>query len=147
MSLLLGTRNFASQTVEANEIVSLGSVYRRYCKKYNGVRTFDFDSNEVILQQNGLYHITVTAVASASEAGNVTLSLFENGLAVPGAFSTETITTPTTELRTLVIDYYALVDSTCVLGCNSVVNKAISLVNTGVEAIYSSVTMNVERVL
>ena len=147
MSLLLGTKNFASQTVEANEIVSLGSVYRKYCKRVNGVKTFEFDSSEVILQRTGLYHITATAVASGTEAGNVTLSLYENGLAIPGAFSTQTITTPTTELRTLVIDYYVMVDSACVLGCNSVVNKAISLVNTGVEAVYSSVVLNVEKVL
>ena len=147
MSLLLGTKNFASQTVESNEIVSLGSVYRKYCRRVDGVKTFDFDSSEVILQRTGVYHITATAVVAGSEAGDVTLSLFENGIAVPGAFSTQTITTPTTELRTLVIDYYVMVDSTCVLGCNSVVNKAISLVNTGVEAIYSSVVLNVEKVL
>lgn len=147
MSLLLGTKNFASQTVEENEIVSLGSVYRKYCRRVDGVKTFEFDSSEVILQRTGVYHITATAVVAGSEAGDVTLSLFENGIAVPGAFSTQTITTPTTELRTLVIDYYVMVDSTCVLGCNSVVNKAISLVNTGVEAIYSSVVLNVEKVL
>ena len=147
MSLLLGTKNFASQTVEANEIVSLGSVYRKYCKRVNGVKTFEFDSSEVILQRTGLYHVTATAVASGTESGDVTLSLYENGLAIPGAFSTQTITTPTTELRTLVIDYYVMVDSACVLGCNSVVNKAISLVNTGVEAVYSSVVLNVEKVL
>lgn len=147
MSLLLGTKNFASQTVEENEIVSLGSVYRKYCRRVDGVKTFEFDSSEVILQRTGVYHITATAVVAGSEAGDVTLSLFENGIAVPGAFSTQTITTPTTELRTLVIDYYVMVDSTCVLGCNSVVNKAISLVNTGIEAIYSSVVLNVEKVL
>ena len=147
MSLLLGTKNFASQTVEENEIVSLGSVYRKYCRRVNGVKTFEFDSSEVILQRSGVYHITATAVASGAAAGDLTLSLFENGIAIPGAFSTQTITTPTTELRTLVIDYYVMVDTTCVLGCNSVVNKAISLVNTGVEATYSSVVLNVEKVL
>lgn len=147
MSLLLGTKNFASQTVEENEIVSLGSVYRKYCRRVNGVKTFEFDSSEVILQRSGVYHITATAVANGAEAGDLTLSLFENGIAIPGAFSTQTITTPTTELRTLVIDYYVMVDTTCVLGCNSVVNKAISLVNTGVEATYTSVVLNVEKVL
>ena len=147
MSLLLGTKNFASQTVEENEIVSLGSVYRKYCRRVNGVKTFEFDSSEVILQRSGVYHITATSVASGVEAGDLTLSLSENGIAIPGAFSTQTITTPTTELRTLVIDYYVMVDTTCVLGCNSVVNKAISLVNTGVEATYSSVVLNVEKVL
>lgn len=145
--LLIGTRNTTTQDVLPNGNVELGSVYRRYCKKINGTRTFDFIGEDVILQQNGIYHITVTAVVSASAAGNVTLSLYENGVAAPGAFSTETITTPDTELRTLVIDYYALVDTTCVLGCNSTLAKEISLVNTGIEATYTSVTMNVEKVV
>ena len=145
--LLLGTKNFASQDVVANGIVNLGAVYRKYCRRINGVRTFDFDGNDIILQQSGMYHITVVAVASGDEAGIVTLSLYENGILVPGAVSSETITTPETELRTLTIDYYALVDDTCVLGNVATVQKAISLVNTGVSASYSSIIVNVEKVV
>ena len=145
--LLLGTRNITTQNVVENGNVQLGSVYRKYCKRINGTRTFDFIGEDVILQQNGIYHITVTAVVSAAEAGNVTLSLFENGVQAPGALSTETITTPTTELRTLVIDYYTLVDTTTILGCTSTINKELSLVNTGIEATYTSVTMNIDKVV
>lgn len=145
--LLLGTKNFASQNVVTNGIVQLGNVYRRYCKRINGTRTFEFDNSDIILQQSGIYHITVTAVGSGADAGTLAIQLYENGVPVPGAFSNETITTPDTELRTLTIDYFVLVDSTCVLGCNSTVAKAISLVNTGVEATYTSVVVNVEKVL
>ena len=145
--LLLGTKNFASQDVVENAIVNLGAVYRKYSRRINGVRTFDFDGNDIILQQSGMYHITVTAVASGDEAGVMTLALYENGIAVPGAISSETITTPETELRTFVIDYYALVDSTCVLGNTAVLQKAISLVNTGVAGTYTSVVVNVEKVV
>ena len=145
--LLLGTKNFASQNVVTNGIVQLGNVYRRYCKRINGTRTFEFDNSDIILQQSGIYHITVTAVGSGADAGTLALQLYENGEAVSGAFANETITTPDTELRTLTIDYFVLVDSTCVLGCNSTVAKAISLVNTGVEATYTSVVVNVEKVL
>lgn len=145
--LILGTRNVTTQDVVENGNVQLGSVYRRYCKRINGTRTFDFIGEDVILQQNGIYHITITAVVSAATAGNVTLALFENGVAAPSAFATETITTPNTELRTLVIDYYALVDTTCVLGCNSTVAKELSLVNTGIEATYTNVVMNIDKVV
>ena len=145
--LLIGAKNFTSQDVIANGILNLGAVYRRYCKRVNGIRTFDFDGNNIVLQQSGIYHITVTAVASGDVAGDITLSLFENGIAVPGAVSTQTITTPDTELRTLTIDYYTLVDSTCVLGNSAVAQKAISLVNTGVDATYTSVIMNVDKVV
>ncbi len=145
--LLLGTRNIATQDVVTNGNVELGSIYRRYCKRINGTRTFDFTGEDVILQQNGIYHITVTAVASGSAAGVVALQLYENGFAVPGAFANETITTADTEFRTLVIDYYTLVDTTTVLGCNSTVAKELSLVNTGIEATYTNVIMNIDKVV
>lgn len=145
--LVIGTKNFTSQEVLANGILNLGAVYRRYCKRINGTRTFDFDGNDIVLQQSGMYHITATAVASGQVAGDVTLSLFENGVAVSGIVSTETITTPDTEFRTLVLDYYVLVDSACVLGNVATVSKAISLVNTGVDATYTSVVLNVDKVV
>lgn len=145
--LLIGTKNFATQDVVTNGIIQLGNVYRRYCRKINGVKTFEFDNTDVILQQSGMYHITVTAVGSGSAAGTLAIQLYENGVPVPGVFSNETITTPDTELRTLTLDYFVLVDSTCVLGQTSTVAKAISLVNTGVEATYTSVVMNIEKVL
>ena len=147
MALLLGTRNFATQEVLTNGIIQLGNVYRRYCKKINGIRTFEFDNSDIILQQSGIYHITVTAVVSGAEAGTLAIQLYENGFAVPGVFSNETITTPDTELRTLTLDYFVLVDSACVLGCNSTVAKAISVVNTGVEATFTSIVVNIEKVL
>lgn len=146
-TLLIGTRNFATQDVVTNGIIQLGNVYRRFCRKINGVKTFEFDNSDVILQQSGIYHITVTAVGSGAEAGTLAIQLYENGFAVPGVISNETITTADTELRTLTLDYFVLVDSTCVLGCNSTVAKAISLVNTGVEATFTSVVMNVEKVV
>jgi len=146
-TLLIGTRNFATQDVVTNGIIQLGNVYRRFCRKINGVKTFEFDNSDVILQQSGIYHITVTAVGSGAEAGTLAIQLYENGFAVPGVISNETITTADTELRTLTLDYFVLVDSTCVLGCTSTVAKAISLVNTGVEATFTSVVMNVEKVV
>ena len=144
---LIGTRNFTSQTVEANEIINLGSVYRKFCQRINNTPTFSFDGNDVSLQQSGMYHITATLTFSATAAGDVVVSLFENGLAVPGITATETITTATTEFRTVTLDYFALVDSACVLGNIATVAKAISLVNTGIEATFTSVVMNIEKVI
>lgn len=147
MSLLLGTKNFAIQNVPTGGLVELGNVYRRFCRKINGIKTFEFDNSDINLQQDGIYHITVTAVGSGAEAGTLAIQLYENGVPVSGAFSNETITTPDTELKTLTIDYFTLVDSACILGCNSTVAKAISVVNTGVEATYTSVVVNVEKVV
>lgn len=146
MSLLVGTKNVATQDVAALGLISLGSTYRRYCKKNScGVRTFDVGATSITIQQQGIYHITATMVASGDTAGIVTVQLLENGTAIPGAFSSETITTADTELRTFVIDYYILVDDVCLLGTNSTAAISISLQNTGVAATFTSVIVNVEK--
>lgn len=146
MSLLIGVKNTTSQTVDALGAINLGAVYRRYCKKNNcGFRTFETDATSVTLQQQGIYHVTVTLVGTATAAGDVTVSLLENAIAT--AFTTETVTTPVTELHTFVIDQYVIVDNVTLLGSNTVAAKTLSLQNTGVEATFTSVTFNVEKVV
>ena len=148
MNLLLGVKNTTPQSVIALGTIDLGSVYRRYCKKNScGIRTFDSTSQSISLQQQGIYHVTATLVGTGTIAGDVTVQLLVNGEPVSGAFSTETITTPTTELRTFVIDSYILVDEACLLGTSSTIAKTISLQNTGVEATFTSVVVNVEKVI
>lgn len=148
MNLLLGVKNTTPQSVIALGTIDLGSVYRRYCKKNScGIRTFDSTSQSISLQQQGIYHVTATLVGTGTIAGDVTVQLLVNGEPVSGVFSTETITTPTTELRTFVIDSYILVDEACLLGTSSTIAKTISLQNTGVEATFTSVVVNVEKVV
>lgn len=148
MNLLLGVKNTTPQSVIALGTIDLGSVYRRYCKKNScGIRTFDSTSQSISLQQQGIYHVTATLVGTGTIAGDVTVQLLVNSEPVLGAFSTETITTPTTELRTFVIDSYILVDEACLLGTSSTIAKTISLQNTGVEATFTSVVVNVEKVI
>ena len=144
--LLLGTKNISTQTVLADGIINIGSVYRKYCKKDRcGTTTFARSSQDVTLQQEGIYHVTATFVASGDTAGVVTIQLVENGIEAEGAFASETITTADTELRTLVIDYYILVDKDCVLGNESTIAKTISFLNTGIAATFTSVIVNVSK--
>ena len=148
MSLLIGIKNTTTQTVPALGTIDLGSVYRRYCKKNNcGIKTFDTTSTSVTVQHPGIYHLTVTAVGSGNDAGIVTIQLLENGTAVAGALSSETITTADTELRTFVIDTYVLIDDVVLLGNNSTFVKTLSLQNTGVAATFTSVVINLEKVV
>lgn len=145
--LLLGVRNLAEQDLEVGEIVNLGSAYRRYVKKDYGVSTFTFNGTSLTLNRGGIYHVTATAIVSAPVAGVVTLSLFSNGVAIPGAITSETITTADTELRTMVIDTYVLVDNNCVLGTSSTTAQNLTLVNTGVASTVSNVVVNIDKVL
>lgn len=146
--LLIGVKNTGTQTVLADGLVNIGSVYRRYCKKNAcGVPAFARTANDISLQHSGIYHLTATFVASAPAAGDVTVQLLVNGQVVDGAFATETITTATTEFRTMVIDYYVLVDKDCILGRESTIAQTISFQNTGVDATFTSVVVNVDKVV
>lgn len=148
MSLLLGVRNTTTQSVPALGTIDFGSVYRRYCKKNQcGARTFETTSTSISLQHQGIYHVTATLVGTGTTAGVVTVQLLEDGVAIPSAFSSETITTPATELRTFVIDTYILVDDACLLGRSTTVAKTISLQNTGVASTFTSVVVNVDKVV
>ena len=145
--LLIGTKNTNTQTVLADGTIDIGSVYRKYCKKNSCcVPTFSRTSTDITLQQSGIYHVTATFVGTGESAGNLTVQLLENGVVVPGALSTETITTPTTEIHTFVIDYYIIVDCDNVLGNNSVVSKTISFENAStIDATFTNVVVNITK--
>lgn len=148
MALILGLKNTTSQTVLTNGLINLGSAYRKYCKRTaQCLPTFVSSGTSVTLNGTGIYHITATLTGSGTAAGNLTAQLFENGVAIPGALATSTITTANTEIRSLTIDYYIKVDSECVLGNWAVSPKTLTLVNTGVGATYTSVVFNVEKVV
>lgn len=146
-NLIIGVKNTGSQSVLTDGLINIGSPYRRYDKKCRNTARFAFNetSNSISLQQEGIYHITAVIVGSGDVAGVVAVQLLEDGNVVDGVFSSQSITTPDTELRTFVLDYFVLVDKTCLLGCNSTVAKTISLQNTGVEATFTSVVVNVEK--
>ena len=146
--LLIGTKNTGTQTLLTDGVIDIGSVYRKYCKKNEcGIGAFSRSANDVTLNHSGIYHVTATFVASAPAAGTVTVQLLLNGEAVDGAFASETITTPTTELRTMVIDYYVLVDKDFILNTASTIAQTISFANTGDDATFTSVVVNVDKVV
>jgi hypothetical protein len=146
--LLIGVKNTGTQTVLADGLVNIGSVYRKYCKKNAcGFPAFARTANDITFNHSGIYHLTATFVVSAPAAGDVTVQLLVNGQVVDGAFATETITTATTEFRTMVIDYYVLVDKDCILNTESTIAETISFQNTGVDATFTSVVVNVDKVV
>ena len=146
--LLLGTKNVGTQTVLADGQINIGSVYRRFCKANNcGTPAFSATANGITLNHAGIYHVTATLVGTGETAGLVSVQLAENGNLIPGAISSETITTATTEFRTFVIDYYIKVDKDLVLGYPTTDAKTISLVNVSdaIDATFTSVVLNVTK--
>lgn len=148
--LLIGLKNFGTQTVLADGIVNVGSTYRKFCKKNRcGMPAFATTSNGVTLNHEGIYHITATFVGTASAAGDVTIQLALNGIPVDGALTTQTVTTADTEVRTFVIDYYVKVDSNCVLGVTSVDTQTVTFVNVSdaIDVTLTDVVINVDKVV
>ena len=100
---LLGTRNATTQALTTGASVNLGEVYRKFCRKNScGVKAFEFNSNSISLQHSGIYHVTATITFTAPVAGLVIFQLTDNGVAIPSALASETITTATTEVKTTI---------------------------------------------
>ena len=145
---ILGTQTTAAQTVLEGGEIAVGNSYRKYCRKNScGTPVFSLTNTGITLNWDGVYHVSAVFVGTGSEAGNIAVQMFENGVAIPAAVSTQTVTTPETEIRTLTIDYFVLVDNTCVLGNNTTVAKTLTFENVGVGASFSSVVINIEKEL
>lgn len=144
--LFLGTKNTNSQTLLVGDFIDLGNVYRRYIKSFNGIKTFNVDDTTISIQQEGVYHLTAIITFVGTETGDASFQLFENGVAIDGAVATESVATATTEFNNVVLDYYILVDKTCVLGSPSI-NSNIQIQLDGIGVTISNVVVNIDKVL
>lgn len=121
-------------TVAANAIIPLSSIVRRHLGNIN------LSGNSVTINDCGsnYYLVSVNATFTAPAAGEVTLNLQQNSNNVTGATASTTITTATTETRSLAFTAVIRTFNNCGI-------DALSIVNTGVEAVFSNVTMTVVK--
>ena len=82
-------------SVAANGVLPLTTIARRLG------RAITNGSNSVVLNVPGYYEINVTETFTAPAAGTVTLKLQRGSEDIPGATASTTITTATTEVRSL----------------------------------------------
>lgn len=84
---LIQTANSSQQNVAVNSIISLGSTLRRFgCNcRLNG--------NAIELRGEGYYAIDVDTTVTPTAAGNVTVTLFKDGVAIPSATATNSVST------------------------------------------------------
>lgn len=125
--------NTAETTVETNGVLTLGNIVRRPCNK-----NLMLIGNElqVLDQYSNYYDVTVSLTFTAATAGDVTVVLEQNGVPVVGATGTETITTANTETRTISFSSTIRATAGCAL-------DTLSLVNTGIPATFSNITIRV----
>lgn len=129
-SIFVGTPT--SAVVAAGGVLPLTSILRRQCGCISAL-----GSDSVILDRPGYYKVTATATFTAPAAGVVALRLTQDGNPVPGVTASTTITTATTEVRSLAVS--GVVRVTC---CNG--SSALQLVNNGVAITTSNIALDVE---
>ena len=117
--------------VLANGIIPLTTIQRR-----RG-RSVQNGTNSILLNTPGYYKITGSVTFTAPAAGVVNVQLQKNNVDVPGITSGTTITTATTEVRTLNISGIVRVY------CNEDI-ATLTLVNNGVAITIQNVALDVE---
>ena len=120
-----------NESVLLNGIIPLETIARRRgcaCQK---------SGDGVLLTKPGYYKITGSVTFTAPAAGVATIAAKKDGAAIPGVTASTTITTATTENRTLNIS--GIIRVGCCGG-----EPTITLVNTGVAVTISNVSLDVE---
>ena len=120
-----------NSSVLANGIIPLTTVQRR-----RG-RVIQNGTNSVLLNAPGYYKVTGSITFTAPVAGIITAQLQKNNINVSGVTASATITTATTEVRTLNISGIVRVY------CNEDV-ATLTLVNTGLAITVQNVALDVE---
>lgn len=84
---LIQTSNQSTQTVAVNSVIAPGTVIRRYgcnCR---------LSGNGIEIDGAGYYEVDATITVTPDAVGNVTVALFKDGVQVPGAIATGSVTT------------------------------------------------------
>ena len=120
-----------TSTVPADGILPLTTIVRRRGS------SVEQSNDSIVLGASGYYKVSLIATFTAPTAGIVTLQLRQDGVAVQGATASTTITTATTEVRSLSID--AIVRVSCCAG-----PVTLTILNSGVAINTSNIAINVE---
>ena len=129
---LIDVATTTSSAVVAGGVLPLATITRKRGNEIN------LSGNSIAITDCGsnYYLVSVTATFTAPVAGIVTLNVQQNGANVVGATASTTITTATTEQRSL--SFSKIVRT---LNGNSI--DAISVVNAGVAATFSNIDVSV----
>lgn len=117
--------------VAVDGVIPLGSLIRRYgCD-------VALNGNAVNITGAGYYDVDASVTVSPAAAGTVTITLYKDGVAVPGATASETAAAN----GTIDLSIPALVRQVC---CAA--GSALTLVLTGVAATVNNVALRVQRI-
>lgn len=95
---LIYTVNNSGAAVSVGNTVPVGSIIRRYGNCINAT------GSAINLSESGYYDVSISATITAAVAGDVILSLLQDGVLVEGATATASIATATTQFENLAIE-------------------------------------------
>lgn len=121
----------ATSTVAINGVLPFSTIVRRRGQ------TIQQSNNSIVLNASGYYKVSLTVTFTAPVAGVATIQLLQDGVVVQGATASATITTATTEVRS--ISYDAIVRVRC---CDT--PSVLTVANTGVAITSSNIAIDVE---
>ena len=121
----------SASSVSAGGVLPLTTIVRRRGS------SIQQSNDSIVLGSPGYYHVSVSATFTAPAAGDISLSLRQDGVQVQGGTASTTITTATTEVRSLSFD--SIVRVPC---CGSPVT--LSVVNSGLAINTSNISVAVE---
>ena len=117
--------------VAVDGVIPLGSIIRRYgCD-------VALNGNAVNITGAGYYDVDASVTVTPAAAGTVTITLYKDGVAVPGATASETAAAN----GTVDLSIPALVRQVC---CAA--GSALTLVLTGAAATVNNVALRVQRI-
>lgn len=131
---LINVATTSSTAVVTGGTLPLATIVRKRGNEIN------LSGNAVAITDTGsnYYLVTVTATFTAPVTGVVKLDLQQNGTNVTGATASTTITTASTEVRSL--SFSAIVRTFNCCGIDS-----LAIVNSGVGATFTNIAMQVEK--
>jgi hypothetical protein len=115
-------------TAQPTAVLPLGTVVRRFG------RNIQLSGNGILLDGEGYYDINASVTMTPTTAGNYTVSLFRDGVAIPGA--TQTVTA--TAAGTVTINIPAIVRLQC---CDSS-STIQAVITTPTATLPATVTIN-----
>lgn len=130
--------NTTAQDVAANGVINLGEIIRRFGNSQCCCPIINLSGAQIVLNEAGYYDVDVSVTLAPEEAGTVTVALYQDGGAVPGAEGSVTVTVAG---RSVNIAFPALVRRLCGTCCSN-----LTLVLSGVAADVTNVAVTVERV-
>ena len=133
---ILDAYSNTSRTYLANTNIIYDNIYKQSGQSIN----FTAGSSTVNLVKSGVYLVMFSADATASVAGNITVTLSRNGVVVPGATATETAV-GTTDVHNLNISTIIEVGDTCCCSGFGVSQIPLIVANSGVGATFTNVKL------